>query len=117
MSVRTKPGATAFTVIPRDATSRAADLVKPINAALLAASIIAVGWDFAEEVLRDFADTAAIRVLLLAAKTLRQRVGDGGEGVTDLADFRALLVQARDEAALWRKVESVLHGERCLGEG
>ena len=37
MSVSIKPGAKAFTVIPRDPSSRATDFVKPIKAALLAA--------------------------------------------------------------------------------
>ena len=37
MSVSMKPGAIAFAVMPRDATSRATDLVKPMMPALLAA--------------------------------------------------------------------------------
>ena len=37
MSVSTRPGATAFTVTPRAATSRASDLVKPITPAFAAA--------------------------------------------------------------------------------
>ena len=37
MSVSMKPGATAFTVMPREATSRATDFVKPTIPALLAA--------------------------------------------------------------------------------
>ena len=37
MSVSTKPGATALTVMPREPTSLATDLVKPMNPALAAA--------------------------------------------------------------------------------
>ena len=37
MSVSMKPGATAFTVMEREATSRATDFVKPMMPALLAA--------------------------------------------------------------------------------
>ena len=37
ISVSIKPGATALTVMPRDATSRASDLVIPMRPALLAA--------------------------------------------------------------------------------
>ena len=37
MSVSMNPGAMALTVTPRDASSRATDLVKPNRAALLAA--------------------------------------------------------------------------------
>ena len=37
MSVSMNPGAIAFTVIPREPSSRATDLVNPISAALLAA--------------------------------------------------------------------------------
>ena len=37
ISVSMKPGATAFTVIVREATSRATDFVNPITPALLAA--------------------------------------------------------------------------------
>ena len=37
MSVSMKPGATAFAVMPREATSRATDFVKPTIPALLAA--------------------------------------------------------------------------------
>ena len=37
MSVSMKPGARALAVIPREASSRATDLVKPSKAALLAA--------------------------------------------------------------------------------
>ena len=37
MSVSINPGASAFTVMPREASSRATDLVNPISAALLAA--------------------------------------------------------------------------------
>ena len=37
MSVSMKPGAMALTVMPREANSRATDLVNPISPALLAA--------------------------------------------------------------------------------
>ena len=37
MSVATKPGATQFTVIPREPTSFASDLLKPIKPAFAAA--------------------------------------------------------------------------------
>jgi hypothetical protein len=37
MSVSMKPGAIAFAVMPREATSRRTDFVKPITPALLAA--------------------------------------------------------------------------------